>query len=243
MLEELKQSIEKLSVIAPLYNEAENIKILNQRLINVLDQINIDYEIVYINDGSTDNSTEVIQDIKKDNSKIKSFNFDKNIGQTTALRAGFEIAEGNYCITIDADLQNPPEEIPKLLEHAPMYDLVAGYRKKRVDNINKKISSFIGNTVRNLITGDHITDTGCSLKVFKKETALKVPLYFEGMHRFLPTLIKMVGGNCLEIPVDHHARIYGKSKYNAFNRGLSGLFDCFVVKWMRSRYRKVRDQS
>ena len=224
----------RISVIAPVYNEEENIKRFIEKVEKALKKGFDSYEIVLINDGSTDGSKEVLDEEAKKNGHIKVYHFTKNNGQTAALAAGFKVCTGELVVTMDSDLQTDPEDIYVLLAYINEYDMVNGRRATREDGIKKKISSFVGNTIRNLITGDNIQDTGCPLKLFKKEVVDTFYLY-EGMHRFLPTLSKINGFKVIEVPVRHYDREYGKSKYGIFNRLFKGLKDAFAVRWMKKR--------
>lgn len=224
----------EISVVVPVYNEEENLPIIISQLIDVLKPLDVKYEMVIIDDGSTDNSFSIIKDLSSKNMEVRYIKFKSNAGQTAAFDAGFKNALGDIVITIDSDLQNDPKDIKKLISHIPEYDVVCGWRADRKDSLIKKISSKIGNGCRNFITRENIHDTGCSLKVYKRELLDKIKLY-RGMHRFLPTLLKMEGAKVLEVKVNHNPRKYGKSKYNIRNRLFSGLYDLFAVRWMQNR--------
>lgn len=226
--------MERISVIAPVYNEKENISILIQRIEQALKKRFTSYEIILIDDGSTDGSREILDNEASKNGHVKVYHFTKNNGQTAALAAGFKICSGDLIVTMDADLQTDPEDIYVLLAYIDDYDMVNGKRETREDGLKRKFSSFIGNTMRNFITDDNIKDTGCPLKLFKKEV-VKSYYLFEGMHRFLPTLAKINGFKVLEVPVRHYDRQYGQSKYGIFNRLFKGLKDAFAVRWMKKR--------
>lgn len=226
--------MERISVIAPVYNEKENIKRFIEKVEIALKKRFDSYEIILIDDGSTDGSKELLDREAKRNGHVKVYHFTKNNGQTAALAAGFKVCTGNFVVTMDSDLQTDPEDIYILLAYINEYDMVNGRRATREDGINKKISSLIGNGMRNLITGDNIKDTGCPLKLFKKEVVETFYLY-EGMHRFLPTLSKINGFKVIEVPVRHYDREYGQSKYGVFNRLFKGLKDAFAVRWMKKR--------
>ncbi|HOL48936.1 MAG TPA: glycosyltransferase family 2 protein, partial [bacterium] len=214
----------------------ENIEILVKELVTVLNTITNNYEIIFIDDGSTDRSFEKLLRLKNEYPIIKIVKFKKNAGQSAALAAGFQKAKNDIVITLDADLQNDPADIPKMLKKLEEgYDVVIGYRQNRQDSLIKKISSIIGNFVRNTITKEKIKDTGCSLKVFKREYLQKI-FIFKGMHRFLPTLLKLTGAKLATINVNHRERKYGESKYGISNRMLSGLYDCISVRWLKKRY-------
>lgn len=226
-----------ISIIAPVYNEEGNIERLLASLKEVLVRNFREYEILLINDGSTDKSKEILDSLNDKN--IRVIHFEKNCGQTAAIAAGFEYAQGNIVVTIDADLQTDPEDILLLYSYIDNYDMVNGRRATREDGIIKKISSFVGNGMRNLITNDNIRDTGCPLKLFRKEVVKSFYLY-EGMHRFLPTLAKINGFNVIEVPVRHYDRMYGESKYGVWNRLFRGLKDAFAVRWMKNRHLKYK---
>jgi glycosyltransferase involved in cell wall biosynthesis len=171
--------------------------------------------------------------------------FEKNAGQTAALDAGWRAARGTLVVSLDADLQNDPADIPPMMKKLEQSgaDMVIGVRVNRHDTWSRKMQSKIGNGVRNWITGDHITDTGCSLKLVRREAVERVKL-FTGMHRFLPTLVRMQGYKVVEMPVNHRPRQFGASKYGAMNRAFRGLADCFAVRWMGKRMLtyKVKDE-
>ncbi|HCT85110.1 MAG TPA: glycosyltransferase [Candidatus Margulisbacteria bacterium] len=223
-----------ISVIIPVFNEQENLIAINTELLEVLNKLPYSYEIIYVNDGSTDNSISLLSNISKNHNRIRVISFNRNYGQTAALSAGFEEAEGQYIVTLDADRQNSPKDIPALFKYIPKYDIVCGIRKHRKDSLVKIISSKIANSIRNIITNENITDTGCSLKIIKKEYAKSFPL-FEGMHRFFPTLVKLKGGKSIEVEVSHNPRRFGKSKYTTLNRMFIAFIDCLAVKWMQKR--------
>lgn len=223
----------EISVIAPVYNEEENINRLIENVEKVLKQNFKSYEILLVNDGSTDKSKEILDSVENEN--VKVIHFEKNCGQTAATAAGFKYSEGDIIVTIDADLQTDPEDILVLYSYLENYDMINGRRATREDGIIKKISSWVGNTARNIITGDDIKDTGCPLKLFRKEVAKSYYLY-EGMHRFLPTLAKINGFRVIEVPVRHYDRMFGQSKYGIWNRLFKGLKDAFAVRWMKKRH-------
>lgn len=226
--------MKQISVIAPIFNEEENIVRLIEKIESALKKQFTNYEIILINDGSTDNSRNILDKQARKNSCIKTYHFTKNNGQTAALAAGFEICQSDLVVTMDSDLQTDPDDIYVLLPYLKEYDMINGRRATREDGIRKKIQSKIGNTIRNFITSDNIQDTGCPLKLMKKDVAKSYKL-FEGMHRFLPTLAKLNGFKVIEVSVRHYDREFGVSKYNAFNRMFKGLKDAFAVRWMKSR--------
>lgn len=224
----------KLSVVIPVYNEEENLQILIEELTEVLQRINMDYEVILVDDGSLDRSFQVLKELAKKDSHLTVIRFRKNSGQTAAFDAGFKMARGEIIVTLDSDLQNDPWDIPLLLENMKDYDMVCGVRIRRADSWIKLISSRIANYVRNKLSEEEITDTGCSLKAYKSEYLKRLKL-FNGMHRFFPTLMKMEGAKVKEIPVHHRQRRFGKSKYNIRNRIFRSFIDLLAVRWMKKR--------
>lgn len=225
-----------LSVVFPLYNEEENLPILLREIASALEGKGWSYEVVAVDDGSTDRSLAVLQELRASHPTLRVLTLDTNTGQTAALDAAWRGARGRLVVSLDADLQNDPADIPRMVEELERrgVDMVIGVRVNRQDTWNRRMQSKIGNGVRNLITGDRITDTGCSLKLVKHEAIDRVRL-FTGMHRFLPTLVRYAGYRVVEMPVNHRARQYGVSKYGAMNRAFRGLIDCFAVRWMKKR--------
>lgn len=224
----------EVSIVIPVYNEEENLPILVPQVIEVLRPLDKKFEIILVDDGSTDNSFDVIKGLCSKYLEIRYIKFGKNAGQTAAFDAGFKSALGDVVVTLDSDLQNDPQDIPKLLSYIPDYDIVCGWRAERKDPITKRISSRIANSFRNFFTKDSIHDTGCSLKVYKREWLTKIKL-FRGLHRFLPTLLKMEGARIIEVKVSHKPRRFGRSKYNIRNRLFTGLYDLLAVRWMQKR--------
>lgn len=225
-----------LSVVFPVYNEEENVPILLDEIARALDGKGWTYEMVAIDDGSADRSLEVLRSLQAKYPTLRVIRFEKNSGQTAALDAGWRGARGRFVVSLDADLQNDPADIPKMMKELERTgaDMVIGVRVNRKDTWSRRMQSKIGNSVRNWITGDRITDTGCSLKLAKREAIEPVRL-FTGMHRFLPTLVRYAGFKVVEMPVNHRARQFGVSKYGAMNRAFKGFADCLAVRWMSSR--------
>lgn len=221
-----------ISVVIPAYNEEENIPILYEKLKRVLENLGEDYEIIFVDDGSTDRTYEVLKEIAQRDKKVKVIRFRRNFGQTAALYAGFEHAKGDVIITMDADLQNDPEDIPRLLEKMKEgYDIVSGWRKERKDPFfSRKLPSMIANWIISKVTGVYLHDYGCTLKAYKAEVAKSFRLYGD-MHRFLPALAKRFGAKITELPVKHHPRLYGKSKYG-IGRTIRVILDIFLVKFL-----------
>jgi glycosyltransferase involved in cell wall biosynthesis len=225
-----------LSVVFPVFNEEENIPILLDEIADALRGQPWTYEMVAVDDGSRDRSLEILRQSRAKYPSLRVLTFEKNTGQTAALDAAWRAARGRFVVSLDADLQNDPTDIPAMMRKldGSGADMVIGVRVNRQDTWGKKMQSRIGNSVRNWITGDQITDTGCSLKLVKREAIDRVSLY-TGMHRFLPTLVRMRGYKVVEMPVNHRPRKFGTSKYGAMNRAIRGLVDCFAVRWMSKR--------
>lgn len=225
-----------LSVVFPVYNEEENIPLLLREIAAAVEGRGWTYEIVAVDDGSTDRSLSILRELRAQYPTLRVLALEKNSGQTAALDAAWRAAQGRFVVSLDADLQNDPADIPNLMSRLEEThsDMVIGVRVNRADTWSRKMQSRIGNGVRNMITGDRITDTGCSLKLVKREAIDRVRL-FTGMHRFLPTLIRYAGYKVVEMPVNHRPRQFGVSKYGAMNRAFRGLVDCFAVRWMGKR--------
>lgn len=235
-----------LSVVFPVYNEEENIPVLLEEIAAALRGTPWAYEMIAVDDGSNDRSLAVLRESRVKTPNLRVLTFEKNSGQTAALDAGWRAAHGRFVVSLDADLQNDPADIPRMMKilEDTRADMVIGVRVNRQDTWARKMQSRIGNTVRNWITGDRITDTGCSLKLLRREAIERVRL-FTGMHRFLPTLVRMQGYKVVEMPVNHRSRKFGVSKYGAMNRAMRGLVDCFAVRWMSNRMLnyKVREET
>ena len=225
-----------LSVVFPVFNERENLPILIAEIHAAIEPMALEYELVAVDDGSTDGSADVLGDLSATDPRIHVVTLERNSGQTAALDAGWRSARGELVVSLDSDLQNDPADIPRMIARLREAgaDMVIGVRVNRRDTWMKRAQSRIGNGVRNFITGDVITDTGCSLKLIRRPWIERVKL-FTGMHRFLPTLVRIEGGRVVEMDVNHRPRTWGRSKYGAFNRAWRGLVDCFAVRWMKSR--------
>lgn len=226
-----------VSLVVPVFNEIECLPQLVDEIHAALDSTGREYEVVLVDDGSEDGSSEWLDEAAANDPRLVVVHFAANAGQTAAFAAGFHRARGEFVVTLDADGQNPPAEIPKMLdEMREGVDLVAGYRVKRQDNAWRRFQSRVANAIRNKLSGESIRDTGCSLKVFRREHLVAVPL-FTGMHRFLPTLCRLVGANhVIEVPVDHRPRQGGTSKYGMLNRALRAFVDLLAVRWMQRRF-------
>jgi glycosyltransferase involved in cell wall biosynthesis len=224
----------RISVVVPVYNEEENLPVLLREIRETLDPLGQSYEVVFVDDGSRDRSLEVLKGLLPENPMVRVVVFEKNAGQTAAMDAGLRAARGEILVTLDADLQNDPHDIPLLLAEIGRFDVVVGYRAIRQDSLVKRITSEVGNGVRNWLTRERIRDTGCSLKAFRREAVARLKLY-KGMHRFLPTLCKMEGFTVTEVKVNHRPRVHGKTKYGVFDRLRATVPDVLAVRWMQSR--------
>lgn len=219
-----------MSVVIPVFNEGESIPHLAKSLKFVLDSPKTNYEIIFVDDGSTDNSFALLKSFHEDDEHIKIIKFRRNFGQTAALSAGFEYAKGEIIITMDADLQNDPEDIPLLLKKINEgYDVVSGWRADRKDPLTKKISSKFSNWLARKLTGIDIHDFGCTFKAYKRECIDDLELYGE-VHRYIPALVAWKGFKVGETKVKHHPRKYGKTKYNIW-RLLKGFLDLINIKF------------
>jgi len=223
------------SVVVPVYNEEESLPILVLSIAEVMAGLGRSWELLLIDDGSRDRSYAIMLELKQEHPQIRCIKFRANAGQTAAMAAGFDQARGEVVITIDADLQNDPADIPRLVEKLNEYDAAVGWRHKRQDSRWRLLQSRIANAIRNRLSGETITDTGCSLKAYKRPAIEKLKLY-KGLHRFLPTLIKMEGYTVTEVKVSHHPREHGVSKYGMWNRAIPAFFDLLAVRWMKKRH-------
>ncbi|RTZ61357.1 MAG: glycosyltransferase, partial [Gammaproteobacteria bacterium] len=230
--------IKTISVVIPVYNEEENLKPLYGELKEVLKSLPYEYEIIFVDDGSTDGSYEILKKLALEDKKVKVIRFRRNYGQTAAMYAGFQYAQGDVIITMDGDLQNDPHDIPKLLEKINEgYDIVSGWRKNRKDPfLTRILPSKIANWIISKVTGVHLHDYGCTLKAYRKEVAKNFRLYGD-MHRFLPAVAKSFGAKITEIVVNHRPRIHGRSKYG-IGRTVRVILDIFLVKFLNDYLNK-----
>jgi glycosyltransferase involved in cell wall biosynthesis len=224
----------ELSVVVPVYNEEENIRTLYENITSALSGNIPDYELILVDDGSTDDSYSLLKRIAGADKRVKVIRFRRNFGQTAAMAAGFDVAAGEVVVPMDGDLQNDPADIPKLLEKIHEgYDVVSGWRKERRDAfVNRKLPSIAANIFISRMTGVRLHDYGCTLKAYRREVLDRINLYGE-LHRFVPALVSQVGAKVTEIPVRHHARLLGKSKYG-ISRTMRVILDLMTVKFLLS---------
>jgi len=228
----------KISICVPVYNEEENLPLLHEAVAKVIDANHIDAELILVDDGSKDNSWKVIESLVAKDPRVRGLKFKFNCGETAASDAGLRAARGQYVITMDADLQNDPADIPKFLEAlASGVDCVCGSRvatRSKGDNFIRVASSRIAKWVRNKLSNENISDAGCTYRAFRRECVPKLKLY-RGLHRFIPTLLKMEGFTVTEIAVTNNPRLHGESKYGVWNRLFKSFRDLLAIRWMKSR--------
>ncbi|MDQ7013410.1 MAG: glycosyltransferase family 2 protein [Planctomycetota bacterium] len=239
----------EVSVVAPAHNEEENIPALVEQVGEALLPLGIGFEFVIVDDGSTDATREVVRSLMHDRPWLRCLSMadtppGSGNGQSAAFHAGFRATRGRLIAVLDADLQNDPADYPAMLDLLATRDadMVQGDRSRaRQDSPVRKWGSWVGRKFRLWLLGDRIRDTGCSLRVMKREVALALPLEFKGMHRFIPATAGMLGYKVVEMPVHHRPRVAGETKYGMgiTKRALPGLIDCFAVRWMRARRRPV----
>ncbi|MBV8780471.1 MAG: glycosyltransferase family 2 protein [Phycisphaerae bacterium] len=227
-----------LSICVPVYNEAENLPLLHAAIAKVVDPARIDVELILVDDGSSDGSWAAIERLVALDLRVRGIKFAANCGETAASDAGLRAARGKYVMTMDADLQNDPADIPAFLnELAKGVDCVCGTRvatRGEGDSFIRVASSRIANSVRNSLSQENISDAGCTYRAFKRECVPKLKLY-RGLHRFIPTLLKMEGFTVSEIPVTNNPRLHGESKYGVWNRLFKSFRDLLAIRWMKSR--------
>jgi dolichol-phosphate mannosyltransferase len=232
----------RVSVVVPLFNEEESLETLHREIDAALASVPGDAEIVFVDDGSVDGSLARLRAIAAKDRRVRLVVLDGNQGQTAAFAAGFRAVRGEITVTLDADLQNDPADIPRLLAHLESTgaDVVNGVRQARRDSWVRLVSSRIANAARNRVTRESVTDVGCSLRAMRTEYVKRVKL-LRNMHRFLPTLLRLEGATrIVELPVAHRPRRYGASKYGVGNRLWVGIVDLFGVRWMQARALRVR---
>ena len=226
----------RFTIIVPVFNEEDNIHTLEKRLAAFLPECRERACVLFVDDGSTDSSSERIREVCARNADFFHIGFVKNAGLSAALKAGIDHTESEYLGYMDADLQTAPEDFNLLLEHIEDYTMVTGIRANRKDTPFKRFQSKFANGFRRMMTHDGATDTGCPLKVLHTDAAKRLPL-FKGMHRFLPALVLLQDGGCYkQVPVRHFPRTAGKSKFHLWNRLAGPFADCFAYRWMKPRY-------
>jgi len=224
-----------LTIVVPLYNEEENLPRVGKELSEFIAKPGIQARVLFVNDGSTDKSQELIEQICNQYEKFDYLLFKKNCGLSAAIKAGIDYTLTPFVGYIDADLQTSPEDFELLMKHSSEYEMVTGIRANRKDTFVKKMSSKIANSFRRSMTNDGVEDTGCPLKVLNTEVAKKIP-FFKGMHRFLPALVQLQNGKVKQVPVRHFPRIAGTAKFHLGNRLIGPLMDTFAFRWMKKRY-------
>jgi glycosyltransferase involved in cell wall biosynthesis len=222
-----------LSVVIPVYNEEENVRLLHERLKTVLHPLYKEYEIIFVDDGSSDKTLSLLEEIQQQDKNVVVLSLRRNFGQTAAFAAGFDFSRGDVVVTMDGDLQNDPADIPKLLDLIKDNDLVSGWRKNRKDPfLSRRLPSIIANWLISNVTGVKLHDYGCSLKAYRRDVIKNLKLYGE-MHRFIPAVASWYGVRVAEVETMHHPRLHGKSKYG-ISRTVKVVLDLITVKFLQS---------
>lgn len=224
-----------LTIIVPVFNEEGNLERVENEMNNFINNSTLNVSVLFVNDGSTDDSQRFIETSCSKNSNFSYILFNKNRGLSAAIKAGFDSVESDLVGYIDSDLQTSPEDFNLLLKHIGEYDLVTGVRANRQDSFIKNMSSTIANRIRRSFTHDGMDDTGCPLKIIKTDFAKRIPM-FKGLHRFLPAMILLQNGKIKQISVRHFPRVAGDAKYHLWNRLFGPLVDCFAYLWMKKKY-------
>jgi glycosyltransferase involved in cell wall biosynthesis len=228
-----------LSICVPVYNERENLPLLHEAIVGVCDPARVDFELLLVDDGSKDGSWDVIRALCAKDARVRGIRFKANCGETAASDAGLRHAVGKYVMTMDADLQNDPKDIPAFLKamEDPSVDCACGTRvanRGKGDDTIRVVSSRVANWVRNSVLQDDITDAGCTYRCMRRQCVADLKLY-RGLHRFIPTLLKMEGYTVVEIPVSNNPRLHGESKYGVWNRLFKSFRDMLAIRWMKQR--------
>jgi len=224
----------EISIVVPIFNEEDSLVPLTSAITEALATLGVSYELLFVDDGSGDHTAQVLRDLAAKQPEVRVIRFRQNAGQSAALDAGFKAVRGPRVVTLDADLQNDPRDIPRLLEMLNDYDVVCGIRQDRQDTWLRRLSSKFANHLRRRVLHDDIVDVGCSLRAYRRHCLGSIKLY-TGMHRFLPVLLQIEGFRIGQVPVCHHPRQHGQSKYNVRNRAWRALMDLLAVRWMQSR--------
>ena len=224
------------SIVIPVYNEAENIEPMLREIQAAFQGRTEGYEVIFVDDASTDDSPAVLQRLTLETGVVRSLRHRRNFGQSAAVASGFGAARGEWIGTLDGDGQNDPADLPHMLDEARKLgvDCVTGVRAKRQDNFIRRFSSRVANRFRDAITGDRVSDSGCGVRVVRRPCVADLPV-FNGLHRFMPTLLRQKGYRVAEYPVNHRPRLRGVSKYGVHNRLWRGIRDCFGVRWFAAR--------
>ena len=237
-----------LSIVSPAHNEQDNLRPLVEEIVAVMEPLGLEYELIIVDDGSTDNSAARLRELLVEQPRLRVIRMletpaGKGNGQSAAFHAGFHASRGELIAVLDADLQNDPADLPamlKLMRHSGAHMVQGDRSRVRADGSWRKFSSWVGRMFRKGILGDSVRDTGCSLRLMKREIALRIPLEFRGMHRFIPISARHMGYTVVEMPVNHRLRVSGVPKYGTLDRALVGIADCLAVRWMSRRRRPVR---
>jgi glycosyltransferase involved in cell wall biosynthesis len=237
----------ELSMIAPAHNERGNVAALVKEIEAAIEPTGLSFEIVIVDDGSTDGTDEVLRGLLEEHARLRVIRMrgtppGRGLGQSAAFKAGIGASRGRLIAMLDADLQNDPADLPRmhdvLMESGA--DMVQGDRSHaRRDGLVRHVSSLVGRAFRRRLLGDTIRDTGCSLRLMRRAVAEALPLEYRGMHRFIPVMARQLGHTVIEMPVGHRPRVAGRTSYGIWNRALPGLIDCFAVRWMRHRRRPI----
>jgi dolichol-phosphate mannosyltransferase len=238
----VNESCPEISFAIPCYNEEGNLRELFKAIRAAVEPLNLSYEIIVTDDCSADKSWEILKEYAAADSRVRAIRLAINRGGSAAQWIAMKAARGKYIVTLDADLQNDPKDLPKFLEALKSFDCVCGSRvavRAQSDTIMKVISSRIANAVRNKLSGENISDAGCCYRAFKRECIDDLK-FFKGMHRFIPTLLKMEGYSVTEIPISSNPRFAGKSHYGVWNRLFASFYDLLAVRWMKKRMFKIK---
>jgi glycosyltransferase involved in cell wall biosynthesis len=233
----------ELSIVLPVFEEAESLAELWREVADVLASLGQPAEVIFVDDGSGDASAAILRDLAARDARIRLIRFQANAGLSAAFFAGFAAARGRIVVSMDSDLQNDPRDIAALLAGLEGADAAVGWRRIRHDSWLKRVSSRVANRIRDRVTGDRVTDSACSLRAMRRECLAAIPPY-TGMHRFVPTLLRLAGYRVVEVPVNHRPRRFGRSKFGVRNRALRAFADLLVVRWMlrrRLRYAVVEE--
>ena len=228
-----------LSVVLPVFNEVESLPPLWKELVEILPTLVDSFEVIFVDDGSTDGSAGILDRLAKEDGRVRLLRLETNAGLSAAFYAGLQAARGRIVATMDSDLQNDPRDIGRLMAYLAEADAAVGWRHVRHDSWLKRASSRIANAIRKAVTGDTVQDSACSLRVMRRECVNAMPPY-TGMHRFMPTLLKISGFRVVQVRVNHRPRRFGRSKFGVSDRAFAAFADLLVVRWMmirRLRYR------